>query len=133
MERGAPVLDAPVAESTPEDAPTAAPTPTEADALAPEPMPAEPAPDAQQTFVAKYDALEAPYDALTAHLNAMAFDGADWRAETVRLALAWRAAVDDLRRMPQPQGARWVEAWPVLMAQWTSTPMPRPRWKTPRR
>lgn len=68
-----------------------------------------------QTFLAKYDALEAPYDALTAHLNAMAFDDPDWRAETVRLAQEWRTAVDDLRRMPQPQGAPWVKAWPALM------------------
>lgn len=79
--------------------PTPAPTPT-------------PAP----SFADAYEALDAPYLALDAHMRIMAFDDPDWRAETVRLAQEWRQAIDALRDMPQPEGAQWVEAWPVLQA-----------------
>ncbi len=79
--------------------PTPAPTPT-------------PAP----SFVDAYEALDAPYLALNEQMNAIAFNDPDWRAETERLAQEWRQAIDVLRDMPQPEGAQWVEAWPVLQA-----------------
>lgn len=79
--------------------PTPAPTPT-------------PAP----SFADAYEALDAPYLALDAHMRVMAFADPDWRAETVRLAQAWRQAIDALRDMPQPEGEQWAEAWPVLQA-----------------
>ena len=68
-----------------------------------------------ETFLAKYDALDEPYNALYVQLDAIDFNDPEWRAETERLAQEWRAAIDDLRNMPQPDGKRWVEAWPVLM------------------
>jgi len=67
------------------------------------------------TFAARYDALDAPYQKLIAHLNAADFDNPEWRIETVRLTQKWRETINALREMKQPHGERWTAAWPVLM------------------
>lgn len=69
----------------------------------------------RDTFKAKYNALDVPYKALYAQLDAINFSDPVWRDKTTQAAQAWRAAIDDLRNMPQPQGTRWDAAWPVLM------------------
>ena len=82
---------------------------------APPPLPTpSPTPDPVALFKARYAALEAPYDALAAQMETFAFDSPEWRAETVRLAQEWRAAIEALRDTPQPEGDTWAAAWPVL-------------------
>ena len=73
-----------------------------------------PTPDAEATFVALYDGLDAPYAAMMAQLDAPAWDDPAWRDELARLAEAWRTSIDALATTGQPAGTRWAKAWPVL-------------------
>jgi hypothetical protein len=66
-------------------------------------------------FTTKYNALDAPWAALQAHLQEPNFEDQTWRNETAQLAGDWRVAIDALRNMPQPSGERWAQAWPLLM------------------
>ena len=79
-----------------------------------------PTPDPPQMFDANYAAFSAAYMALRAHLGAAGsmadFDAADadWRADLTRLGQEWRATIDAIREQPQPDGAQWAEAWPMI-------------------
>ena len=82
---------------------------------APPPLPTPtPTPDPVALFLARYEAMEALYNALAAQLETFAFDSPEWRGETIRLAQRWRAAIEKLQETPQPAGANWSAAWPVL-------------------
>ena len=87
------------------------PVPVDLDAL-----PAAPPQDAATLFRERYDALDAPYDAMVAELNAPAWDDPNWRAELARRAAVWRAAIEALQALEQPAGAAWAAAWPALQA-----------------
>ena len=85
------------------------------------PLPAPtPTPDPAALFHANYAAFSDAYTALKTHLDAADSMGdftdadADWRADLTRLGQEWRATIDAIREQPQPDGAQWAEAWPMI-------------------
>ena len=78
----------------------------------PTPEPEQPAD--VELFLERYETLGTTFDALNAHMDAMAFDDPDWRAETERLAIEWHDAIDTLRGTTQPEGERWDKPWRLI-------------------
>ena len=81
---------------------------------APAPLPT-PTPDSVAAFRVAYAALDADFVRLKAQLDNAQYADPDWRAETVRIAERWRADTAAIRAIPQPSGAQWAQAWPLLL------------------
>jgi len=86
---------------------------------APPPLPAPtPTPDPVALFGANYDAFTVTFTAVQEHLHDATlgtYQDAEWAAELARRGEAWRAAIDAIRDQPQPAGAQWAEAWPMIL------------------
>ena len=80
----------------------------------PTPEPADPAADSWAAFQDAYAAMSADFDVLKAQLETPRYADPDWRAETALLAQQWRRDIRALQGFDQPEGERWVKAWPLL-------------------
>ena len=70
------------------------------------------------TFNTNYEAVRIVYNTLNSKMVGFedgSFDDPAFRDEIVRLSQEWRKASNDLRYMPQPAGAKWNAAWPMIV------------------
>ena len=87
--------------------------------LVPEPTPtAEPTAEPTDSWAAFQDAyatFAADFDLFYARLEGgKRFADPDWRAETALIAQQWRRDIAVLQAFDQPEGERWLRAWPLL-------------------
>lgn len=73
-------------------------------------------PTPHEEFITNYGAFRVAYDALKVQNDAPAYDDPEWRAETVRMAQAWRETIEAIQTQGQPDGADWRKAWPLVQA-----------------
>lgn len=67
-------------------------------------------------FKIAYDAMGEQWHVIRTQLDAPNWQDEEWCKSTEAAAHDWRKTIDTLRDMPQPEGDRWDEAWPVFQS-----------------